>query len=52
VSGLGAAGARQRDWRRWRWPLRLALLAVAVNLIGLNIEWLRLKREAEPCASR
>lgn len=46
VSGLGAAGAPVRDWRRWRWPLRLILLAVAVNLIGLNLDWLRLKREA------
>jgi general secretion pathway protein L len=45
--GLGAAGAPQRDWRRWRWPLRLALLAVLVNLAGLNIEWLRLKHEAD-----
>jgi general secretion pathway protein L len=47
VSGLGAAGSQPRDWGRWRWPLRLVLLAVAVNLIGLNVEWLRLKREAE-----
>jgi general secretion pathway protein L len=47
VSGLGAAGSQPRDWGRWRWPLRLLLLAVAVNLIGLNVEWLRLKREAE-----
>jgi len=46
VSGLGAGASQPRDWRRWRWPLRLALLAVAVNLIGLNIEWLRLRREA------
>jgi len=46
VSGLGAAGAPVRDWRRWRWPLRLLLLAVAVNLIGLNLDWLRLRREA------
>ncbi len=47
VPGLGAAGAQVRDWKRWRWPLRLALLAVVVNLVGLNIEWMRLKREAE-----
>lgn len=47
VSGLGAAGSQPRDWRRWRWPLGLVLLAVAVNLIGLNVEWLRLRREAE-----
>jgi general secretion pathway protein L len=47
VSGLGAAGTQPRDWRRWRWPIRLAALAVAVNLIGLNLDWLRLKREAD-----
>ena len=47
VPGLGAAGVAQRDWSRWRWPIRLALLAILVNIIGLNIEWLRLKREAD-----
>lgn len=47
VSGLGAAGAPARDWRRWRWPLALAGLVVAINLIGLNLDWLRLKREAD-----
>jgi general secretion pathway protein L len=46
VSGLGAAGAPTRDWRRWRWPIALAALAIAVNLIGLNVDWLRLRREA------
>jgi general secretion pathway protein L len=46
VPGLGAAGTKARDWQRWRWPLRLALLAVIVNLAGMNIEWLRMKREA------
>ena len=47
VPGLGAAGAAVRDWKKWRWPLRLALLAVVVNLVGLNIEHMRLKREAQ-----
>ena len=47
VPGLGAAGAQVRDWKKWRWPLRLALLAVLVNLVGLNVQWMRLKREAE-----
>lgn len=47
VPGLGAAGAQVRDWKKWRWPLRLALLAVVINLVGLNIQWMRLKREAE-----
>jgi general secretion pathway protein L len=46
VSGLGAAGSPARDWRRWRWPIALAGLVVAVNLIGLNVEWLRLRSEA------
>lgn len=47
VPGLGTAGVARRDWRRWRWPIRLALLALVVNIVGLNIEWLRLKREAD-----
>ncbi|WP_426101705.1 type II secretion system protein GspL [Massilia sp. TSP1-1-2] len=47
VPGLGAAGAQVRDWKKWRWPLRIALLAVVVNLIGLNVQYMRLKREAQ-----
>jgi general secretion pathway protein L len=47
VAGLGAAGAQVRDWKKWRWPLRLALAAVVVNLIGLNVQYMRLKREAQ-----
>jgi general secretion pathway protein L len=48
AAGLGAAsGARAQAWKQWRWPLRLALLAVLVNIVGLNVEWLRMKREAE-----
>jgi general secretion pathway protein L len=47
VPGLGAAGAPTRDWRRWRWPLRLAALALLINLAGLNIEWIRMRREAD-----
>lgn len=47
VPGLGAAGAQVRDWKKWRWPLRLALLVLVVNLVGLNVQWMRLKREAD-----
>src|SRR5450830_1149792 len=47
VPSLGSAGARATDWGRWKWPLALACLAVIVNLVGLNIEWLRMKREAD-----
>lgn len=47
AAGLGASGAAARQWQRWRWPLRLAVLALLVNVVGLNIEWLRMKREAD-----
>ncbi|MEW6763203.1 MAG: type II secretion system protein GspL [Pseudomonadota bacterium] len=47
VPGLGTAGVAQRDWSRWRWPIRFAIAAIVVNIIGVNIEWLRLKREAD-----
>jgi general secretion pathway protein L len=47
VPGLGSAGAKVRDWQRWRWPLRLAVLTVVVHLVGLNMEWMRLKREVK-----
>ncbi|RFP08307.1 MULTISPECIES: type II secretion system protein GspL [unclassified Duganella] len=44
---LGASGSSARQWQRWRWPLRVAALALLVNVVGLNVEWLRLKREAD-----
>ncbi|MES2126948.1 MAG: type II secretion system protein GspL [Pseudomonadota bacterium] len=47
VPGLGAAGQQPRDWARWRWPVRLALLALAVNLAALNIAWMKDKREVD-----
>lgn len=46
VPGLGAAGAPQRDWARWRWPIGLALLVLVINLGALNIDWLRQRSEA------
>ena len=46
VAGLGTSGTPTRDWSRWRWPLRLALLALVVNMVGLNVEWLRLRAES------
>ena len=46
MAGLGRSGVQVRAWQRWRWPLRIALLAVLVNIVGLNAEWLRLRSEA------
>ncbi len=46
MSGLGGGGVAQADWRRWRWPLVLAAGVLAVNLVGLNIDWWRMKNEA------
>jgi general secretion pathway protein L len=48
IPALGAAGSASNiDWQRWRWPLLLATLLAAVNIVALNIDWWRLKREAE-----
>ena len=47
AAGLGAVtGASARAWARWKWPLRIAVAAVLVNIVGMNWEWMRLKREA------
>jgi general secretion pathway protein L len=35
------------NWRAWRWPIALAALAILVNVVALNTEWIRLKREAD-----
>ncbi|HYD96442.1 MAG TPA: type II secretion system protein GspL [Noviherbaspirillum sp.] len=47
MSGLGAAAGPQFNWRPWRWPLVLGTLLLLINVIGLNVDWLRMKREAE-----
>lgn len=47
VPALGAAGVARRDWSRWRWPLALVALALVVNIVGLNLDWLRLQRESD-----
>jgi general secretion pathway protein L len=44
---LGNNGASARAWQRWRWPVRIAVLAVLINVVGVNIEWMRLKGEAK-----
>ncbi len=47
MPGLAPSGSTQFNWRPWRWPLVLGGLLVATNVAALNIEWLRLKGEAD-----
>ncbi|HYD62995.1 MAG TPA: type II secretion system protein GspL [Noviherbaspirillum sp.] len=46
MTGLGAAAGPKIDWRAWRWPIVLGTAVLLINVIGLNVDWLRLKREA------
>ncbi|HJV87230.1 MAG TPA: type II secretion system protein GspL [Noviherbaspirillum sp.] len=47
MSGLGATAGPGFDWRPWRWPLVLLAAVLLINIIGLNVDWLRMKREAD-----
>lgn len=47
VTGMGAGSGPKFDWKPWRWPLLLGTAVLLINVIGLNVDWLRLKREAE-----
>lgn len=47
MTGLGNVAAAKIDWARWRWPLVLGVALLAVNVIALNVDWLRLRREAD-----
>lgn len=46
TAGTDAGAGPKTDWRAWRWPIALASAALLINIIGLNIDWLRMKREA------
>ncbi len=51
-AGVDLAGGIARadeapDWRRWRWPLRLALALLLLNLAALNADWWRLRSEGQ-----
>lgn len=47
MGGTGADSGAKVDWRSWRWPLVLATIALLVNVVGLNIDWWRMKRESD-----
>ncbi|MEB0134200.1 type II secretion system protein GspL [Actimicrobium sp. CCC2.4] len=46
MNGLGVAGGSGLNWQPWRWAIGLAAVALLVNVTALNVEWLRMKREA------
>jgi general secretion pathway protein L len=46
AAGLGTGGSAQANWRPWRWPLALAVVTLTINVAALNIDWWRMKREA------
>ncbi len=45
MSGISKPESVGIEWQRWRWPLRLALLLVVVNIAALQIESWRLQSE-------
>lgn len=47
LTGLNLAQHTQIQWKRWRWPVALAVLVLLVNVIGLNGEYWGMTREAQ-----
>ena len=46
MAGLGTESGPRLDWRAWRWPLALAAAVLVINAAALNIDWWRMKDEA------
>jgi general secretion pathway protein L len=46
MSGVSEPESTGIEWQRWRWPLRLALLLIVVNIAALQIDSWRLQNEA------
>lgn len=47
MAGMGAGYGPVLDWRAWRWPMALAAVLLVINAAALNIEWWRMKVEAD-----
>jgi len=45
MTGVAAEHMSGFDWAKWRWPLRLGVGLLVVNLLALNLEWFSMKRE-------
>lgn len=50
ASGVAGGADERVDWRRWRWPLRLALACLLLNLAALNWDWWRLRDTGQALA--
>ena len=46
MSGISEPESAGIEWQRWRWPLRLAVLLMLVNITALQIDSWRLQNEA------
>lgn len=46
-SGMQDAGGSRIDWKKWRWPVVLGSAFLLVNILALNIDWWRLRNEAD-----
>jgi general secretion pathway protein L len=46
MSGINEPESAGIEWQRWRWPLRLAVLLMLVNITALQIDSWRLQNEA------
>ncbi len=51
MAGLGAGASPGLDWRAWRWPMALAAAVMAINAAALNVDWWRMKSEANSLRS-
>lgn len=47
MAGLGAQAGSKLNWRPWRWPLALAGALLIINVFALNLDWWRMKSEAD-----
>ncbi|NBW92114.1 MAG: hypothetical protein EBR53_06620, partial [Actinobacteria bacterium] len=46
MSGVSGPESTGIEWQHWRWPLRLTLLLMVVNITALQIDSWRLQKEA------
>lgn len=50
INLMDASGMRSKrvvDWKPWRWPLALAATVVLVNVLGVQIDWWRMRSEEQ-----